>query len=120
MGDRWRKAQVGNFRKRCDLAMREVSERHLIIRPDVMTTIFTLKPDVNRGYVVGENVLAMMADDRSVAIVRGHERIGTVDGDGADKLRDVLSAIEGPGVAQLRVLDVGALSGVATAAVLAN
>lgn len=112
MGDPWQKKQVENFKKDCDRAIEQASEDRLIRLREVTKLSFTLKPDGPNRYIPGEKVI-VMADASGVRVIRGYEQVGTVQGEGAEKLRQALSEKGGLGAVQLRVTEVAPLSRVA-------
>ena len=121
MGDLFRKQQAKNFKKGRDRAMEEVERPRLFERPELVRTIFTLLPADGVALSEGERLLALTEDRASpVFAVRGHEKVGVVDGEGAEVLRQAIASPEGPGIAELRVTSVSELSGTASAELVAD
>lgn len=117
MGDPHRKQQVRNARKRKEITLRDISQPRLPGVPVIGSIRYTLTPKAESGYVPGEKLI-VMADENSLRVVRAHECIGSVDGDGAAALREMLCASNC--VAEVQVTDVSELSGIAHAEVLQN
>ena len=114
MGDNFLRQQAKNFRKRKDLALEKASHPPLFRRPDDVTRIFLGKPCSNKEYTAGERLWAMLEpQDQTVALVRNHQKIGFVDGEGADVLKDALTNQDGPALVPMRVRRVLGLSQIA-------
>lgn len=121
MGDNFLLRQIGNFRKRRNLAMADMVKPVLYERPQSISTVFTVKPLAEERCENGEALLVLPDNsEERVAVVRGHRKIGYVDGDGGKILRDTLTAPNSAGMTAIRVLNVSTLSGMAKVQVLAS
>jgi hypothetical protein len=120
MGDRFKRQQAKNFQKGRDRAREEAGRPKLFERSEVVRTVFTLVP-IN-GKVApreGEHLLALTEETGGpVFAVRGHEKICVVEGDGAEALRQEVTASDGPRIAELLITSVSELSGAASAEVV--
>jgi hypothetical protein len=118
MGDNYLKQQAGNFRRQRDIAMNDAELPSLFRRPDVITRTFHGIPDADRGFIVGETLWAKPErQNETLALVRDHQRIGVIEGDGAKALLAAWPDTEGPGIIPMTVQGVLDLSGVAELAV---
>lgn len=114
MGDNFLRQQVENFRRGRDQAMRECESSTLFVRPGVMKTLFSASPCRGKSFVVGESLLAVAVNGSGlIAVMRGCERIGEIDGDSATVIRQSLCDPSSPGIAPMQVVEVAELSGVA-------
>jgi hypothetical protein len=120
MGDRFKRQQAKNFEKGRDRALEEAGRPKLFQRSEVVRTIYTLLPiDGNTGLKEGDHLLALTEESGGpVFAVRGHEKVGVVEGDGAEALRQAVTASNGPRIAELLVTSVSELSGAASAEVV--
>jgi hypothetical protein len=114
MGDNFLRQQAKNFRKRKDLALEKANHPPLFKRPDDINRIFLGKPCSNESYTAGERLWAMIEpNDHTITLVRNHQKVGFVDGEGADVLKDALINKEGPSIIPMHVNCVFDLSHVA-------
>lgn len=119
MGDRFRKQQIKNFQKGRDRAFREAGVPRLFERPESVKTIFTIQPVPGETCHEGERLLALVdTGGGAVQVVRGYQKVGVVDGDGGELLKTAIANPQGPGLAELRIIDVSVLSGAAKAEVV--
>lgn len=114
MGDNYFKGQAETYRRRRDLAMEGGGISGLFARSDIIESEFDGKPWRDREYVTGETLWAVpSASAGDVALMRGSEKVGFVDGDGARALLTACARDGVPEVIPVVVGDVNALSGVA-------
>lgn len=119
MGDNFLKRQVRNFQKGRDRAAVEMNRPKLFERPDLIQTTYTLKPVDGHTLEPGETLLAVAPKTGDhIDLARGNRRVARSDGDAAKVLRDALREAGQPGVVQVRVSEVMALSGVAKARIV--
>ena len=109
MGDNFLKRQAKNFRKRRDQALENARRPLLFSRPDDVNRIFLGKLCPNEKYTDGEQLWAILEPKvNQITLVRQHQKVGFIDGEGAEILRDALTKNEGPGIIPMhvrRVLD---------------
>ena len=121
MGDLFKKQQAKNFQRGRDRAMLEAAMPRLFDRPDYFRTKLTVHPLNGDKYTVGEQVLALIDDANGpVKVVRGYQKIGTIEGDGADILKQAILKPDGPHTARLRVMEVSEISGTANAEIVST
>lgn len=114
MGDNFLKRQAKNFRKRRDLALENARRPLLFSRPDDVDRIFLGKPCPNEEYTDGEQLWAILEPKtEQISLVRHHRKVGFIDGEGSDILKDVLTNHEGPAIIPMHVRRVLVLSQVA-------
>lgn len=121
MGDNFLRQQVKNFKRGRDLAMRESADPVLFERPDVVRTFFTVTLCNGKPFEVGEPLLAVAANGaQRIAVMRGYERVGAINGDSARALLQVDRDLSSMGVTEVRVVETGGLSGVAKVEISEN
>ena len=118
MGDNFLRRQIKNFEKGRDRAIAESKQPTLYIRPEVVKTVYSIKPVAGERFTKGETLYVVAGDNGDqLAVARGHKRVGIIDGDGAKELRAALNEASSTRVARLCVDDTLGLSGVARARV---
>jgi len=116
MGDNLLEGQVKNSRKRRDRAMTEMQLPSLLIRPELVRQVFTVKPVDGAVFEEGEVLLAVRTGGGAhIDVTRDYDRIGVVEGEGARVLTQSLMDI---GVARLRIGEVLGLSGAGKAEIV--
>ena len=121
MGDNFLRQQVKNFKRGRDLAMQECASPTLFERPDVVRTLFTVTPCNGLPFEVGESLLAVAANgSHKIAVMRGYERVGAIEGDSARALLEADCDLPSLGVAEVRVVEISGLSGIAKVEIKEN
>ncbi len=121
MGDNFLRQQVENFKRGCDLAMQESASPTLFERPDVVRTLFTVTPLNGKPFEAGESLWAVAGNgSQKIAVMRGHESVGTIDGDAARVLLQADRDLSSFGVTKVQVVKIGELSGVAKVEITEN
>ena len=117
MGDNFLENQTDKCRKRRDLAMAEMHQPSVLDRPEIVRRLYDVRPYEGESLRTNEVLLAQTTGpQRKVAILRGPQPIGTVEGDGGTVLGDALQ--ETCGITRVRIVNVLPLSGVGKAEVV--
>lgn len=121
MGDNFLRQQAKNFRKRRDLAIKEMDIPSLFKRPEIVDTIYKAKPCENENLKCGEALYAMPGKNMErVSLVRCGRKVGYLEGDSAKALVNTLCDSSTPGIIPVRIINVANLSGIAEAQITAD
>lgn len=114
MGDNFLKGQQANFKKGRDLSMAEAGRPRLWVRPEIVSTVYTAVPSGCEHYVEGEGLNATVdRTEAHVSLLRGHRKVGCIEGEGAQKLLETLVQAGVPNLIKMKITEVGELSGMA-------
>ena len=114
MGDNFLEGQTKNARKRRDRAMAEVQHPTLLDRPEIVRTVYTVRPVDGEQLEGGETLLVVRTGvNQHLDVLRGYLKVGTIDGDAAKALGEALSQTSG--AAKIRISRVSSLSGIGQA-----
>lgn len=113
MGDNFLRRQTANFRKGRDQSAVDINNPTLFSRPEVSSTIYSVRPIESFAIKDGETLFVTpSADSERAVVARGHVEVGVIDGDGAKVLLDALKS-SGVGLAKVQITEVSVLSGMA-------
>jgi hypothetical protein len=121
MGDNFLRQQVSNAKRRRDRAAGDLKTPVLFVTPELVQTTFTISPHAGHEFAVGERFYGVASrTGQHIDVTDGCRRIGTSAGDSAKALRDQLTEPGGMTAILMQVCEVGALSGVAQARIVAD
>jgi hypothetical protein len=121
MGDNFLRQQVSNAKRRRDRAAGDLKKPGLFARPDLMQTTYEVSPHNGHEFAVGDLIWGVASrKGQHIEVTDGSGKLGFSEGDSAKALRDELSKPEGMTAIRMRVCEVGALSGVAQARIVAD
>jgi hypothetical protein len=114
MGDFAKKKQAENFKKARDKAVEAAKQQFLVDRPTTTAVTFTITPAPGQQLVPNEALILLPQGD-AVAVLRGHERVGQLNGEAANVAQQAMGAAGSPDAVKVKVIGVAELSGVAQA-----
>ena len=112
MGENVLLGQVKDFKKSRDQALQKMAAPTLFDRPDVISTNFTASP-INGSRLQTGVMLSgyVSADGNCVYLAQGHQKVGTISGDGAKALIEGIEQTQGLGFASMKVIEISPISG---------
>lgn len=121
MGDNFLRQQVSNAKRRRDRASGDLKKPGLFVRPELVQTSYPINPTNGHKFSVGELVYGVASrKNQHIDVTDGQRKLGQSEGDSAHALRDELSKPGGLTVVPMRVCEVGILSDVAQARIVAD
>jgi hypothetical protein len=121
MGDNFLRQQVSNAKRRRDRAAGDSKKPVLFVRPELVQTTYPISPHNGHEFSVGDLIYGVGArKGQHIEVTDGNRNLGCSEGDSAKALRDELSKPGGLTAIRMRVCEVGALSGVAQARIVAD
>jgi hypothetical protein len=121
MGDNFLRQQVSNAKRRRNRAAGDLKEPALIVSKELVKTSYTVIPHNGHEFSVGDLTYGVASrKGQHIEVTDGIRRLGCSEGDSAKALRDELSKPGGLTAIPMRVWEVGALSGVAQARIVAG
>lgn len=121
MGDNFLRQQVSNAKRRRDRAAGDLQRPGLFARPELVQTTYEVCPHNGHEFAVGDLIYGVASrKGQHIEVTDGSRKLGYAEGDSSKALRDELSKPGGLTAIRLRVCEVGALSGVAQARIVAD
>jgi hypothetical protein len=121
VGDNFLRQQVNNAKRRRDRAAGDRKKPTLFIRPELVQTTYAVSPLNGHEFSVRDMLYGVASrKGEHIDVTDGHRKLGYSEGDSAHALRDELSKPGGLAAVPMRVCEVGVLSGVAQAQVVAD
>ncbi len=119
MGDNFLRQQVNNFKRRREQAAVALGRPTLFDRPDLVHTVYTVKPLDGQCLAVDDVLFAVPSKlNGHIDVAAGHRKVACIDGDAAQALREALHGGDGPEVVRVRVIEVSPVSRVAKARII--
>ncbi len=121
MGDNFLRQQVHNAKRRRDRAASDLKNSGLFISPELVHTTYPVTPHNGHEFAVGDLIYGVASrNGQHINVTDGQRKLGISEGDSAKALRDELSKPGGLTAIRMRVCEVGVLSGVAQARIVAD
>jgi len=112
MGENVMQGQVKQFQKGRDRALNDMAAPSLFDRPDIVTTTYTASTINGVELQVGHTLVGHISGDGSrINLADGHRVVGVIEGDGASALISALKEPNSPGIANMLIVNVSAISG---------
>jgi hypothetical protein len=116
MGENYLHEQVENAKKRRDRTRDDLENPRLLTRPDVVDVVYDVIPAGNGQLVEGETLVAVASRSGvTVDVLRGQNKVGAIEGDGAKKLHTEMAKPEHGGSLPIHISNVSKVSGGADA-----
>ncbi len=121
MGDNFLRQQVSNAKRRRDRAAGDIKKPRLYVPPDLVRTTYSISPHNGHEFTVGDLIYGVASrKGQHIEATDGNRKLGFSEGDSAKALRNELSKPGGLTAIRMQVCEVGSLSGVAQARIVAD